>query len=140
MIQLYCGRKGSGKTKSLIKLANEKVIKRKGNLVYFDDDDKMSYELDRNIRFISTDEFGLNNYDEFYGFLCGAISEDYDIEEMFIDGLLKITSSTIDECEELLKRIKWISDKFEITMHINISIRIDEIPEYLNSYSVEIKK
>ena len=140
MIQLYCGRKGSGKTKSLIKLANEKVIKRKGNLVYFDDDDKMSYELDRNIRFISTDEFGLNNYDEFYGFLCGAISEDYDIEEMFIDGLLKITSSTINECEELLKRIKWLSDKFEITMHINISIRIDEIPEYLNSYSVEYKK
>ncbi|WBW98765.1 hypothetical protein [Oceanirhabdus sp. W0125-5] len=140
MIQLYCGRIGSGKTKSLIKLANEKVSKRKGNLVYIDDDDKMSYELDRNIRFISTDEFGLKNYDEFYGFLSGAISEDYDIEEMFIDGLLKITSSSIHECEELLKRIQWLSDKFEINMHINISIRIDEIPEYLNSYNVEFMK
>ncbi len=140
MIQLYCGRKGSGKTKSLIKLANEKVSNRKGNLVYIDDDDKMSYELDRNIRFISTNEFELKNYDEFYGFLCGAISEDYDIEEMFIDGLLKITSSTINECEELLKRIQWLSDKFELNIHINISIRIDEIPEYLNAYSVEFNK
>ena len=40
MIQVFCNRRGSGKTKKLIELANSHLNDGKGDLVYIDDDSK----------------------------------------------------------------------------------------------------
>ena len=85
MIQVFYNNRGSGKTKDLINLANDRVACCKGNLVYIDDDDRPLLELNRNIRFISTKDFQLTDYNSFYGFLCGILSEDYDVDTIFID-------------------------------------------------------
>ena len=68
MIHVFCGRKGSGKTKALIKLANEKVDEVKGNIVYIDDDTKAVLQLSSKMRFVATNEFNLKSNNDFYGF------------------------------------------------------------------------
>ena len=93
MIQVFFNNRGSGKTKALINLANEKAYCCKGNVVYIDDDERPLLELDRKIRVISTKNFKLSDYNSFYGFLCGILSEDYDIDTIFIDGLSNINNS-----------------------------------------------
>ena len=40
MIQVFCARRGSGKTKRLIELANHQQAIAKGDSVYIDDDSK----------------------------------------------------------------------------------------------------
>ena len=70
MIQVFCNKRGSGKTKELINLANNNVLTGKGNSVYIDDDNRPMLQLDKKIRFISTELFGLNDYEGLYGFLC----------------------------------------------------------------------
>lgn len=69
MIHVFCGQRGSGKTKKLIDLANDNVQFARGESVYIDDDNRAMLVLNRNIRFISTDDFKLKDYESFYGFL-----------------------------------------------------------------------
>lgn len=134
MIQLYCGRKGSGKTKALINLANEKVQSCEGTMVYIDDDKKMFLELDRKLRFISTDEYNLEDYSEFYGLLCGIVCQDYDIEAIFVDGLLNIVGKNIIEAERLIDKLEKLFEKSKVELHINASIKGEEVPEFLKKY------
>jgi DNA polymerase III delta prime subunit len=41
MIHVFCNKRGSGKTKALINLANEKVLESKGHVVYINDDKRL---------------------------------------------------------------------------------------------------
>ena len=82
MIQVFCARRGSGKTKRLIELANHQQLEAKGDSVYIDDDSRPMLQLNRSIRFIDTMEYGVRDCSDFYGMLCGIISSNYDIENM----------------------------------------------------------
>ena len=79
MIQVFCARRGSGKTKRLIELANHQQLEAKGDSVYIDDDSRPMLQLNRSIRFIDTMEYGVRDCSDFYGMLCGIISSNYDI-------------------------------------------------------------
>ena len=74
MIQVFCARRGSGKTKRLIELANNQMVDAKGDSVYIDDDSRPMLQLSRGIRFIDTNEYYVKDCQSFYGMLCGIIS------------------------------------------------------------------
>ncbi|WP_139905072.1 hypothetical protein [Clostridium thermarum] len=135
MIQVFCGKRGSGKTKNLIAMANECVGSTKGNIVYIDDDKRPMLELDRRIRFISTDDFSLKDYNSFYGFLCGMLSEDYDIETIFIDGLFNIVSGNVSDAAHLFLQLEALSTKFGLQIYININHESEELPEFIKKYA-----
>lgn len=135
MIQVFCNRRGSGKTKRLIELANSHLDKVKGDSVYIDDDSRYMRQLDRKIRFISTEDFGVTDCNSFYGMLCGIIAENYDIENIYIDGLLSIVSCSIEETSYLFNRLKSLSTKFGIDIFININYECEnDIPEFIRGY------
>lgn len=134
MICVFCGEKGSGKTKELIRLANEKALTSKGNLVYIDDDSRPSCELKSSIRFISTDDFILKEYKSFYGFLCGILSEDYDIETVFIDGLGNIVKEGLKDAAHLFYHLEDISERYEVDFYININEVEKNVPEFVKKY------
>ena len=89
MIQLIAGLQGAGKTKSLIDMANALVKTNDGHIVYVDADQSQIFRLDYAIRLVQTAEYPLETSSEFFGFVCGILSQDYDINTVFIDGLLK---------------------------------------------------
>jgi len=136
MISLLIGSKGTGKTKKIIGLANEEVEKSKGNIIFVDDDKRHMYDLKHDLRFISMDEYPVNNMDEFFGFLCGIISNDYDINKIYIDGLLKVMDTSLNELPKLIGKLENMSNKYEIDFFMTISCTQDQLHEDLHKYLV----
>ncbi|MFD3155808.1 hypothetical protein ACFIJ5_02925 [Haloimpatiens sp. FM7330] len=134
MIYVFCGEKGSGKTKDLIRLANEKAVNNKGNLVYIDDDSRVCLQLRNKIRFISTCEFEIQNYNSFYGFLCGVLSEDYDIDTVFIDGLVNIAKESLQNAAHLFYNLEKLSKKYDVDFYVNVSTNKRNVPEFVKKY------
>lgn len=135
MIQVFCSKRGSGKTKQLIDLANNGVRTSKGSSVYIDDDQKPILQLRREIRFVSTNEYNVDTPETFYGMLCGLLSSDYDLENMYIDGLSNIVKATVDEMNWLFMMIKSMSEENDINIYINENCDdINEVPHFIKEY------
>ena len=90
MVKFILGAKGTGKTKWLIDNANKDMKEGNGNIIFIDVDDNHIFSLDYNVRLINAMEFNILDIESFYGFLCGIISMDYDIEKIYVDGIYKI--------------------------------------------------
>ena len=84
MIEIISGEKGKGKTKELLNKVNTSITSATGNIVYLDKSQKHMYELNNKIRLINVNDFLIDNCDEFLGFICGVISQDHDLEEMYL--------------------------------------------------------
>ncbi len=129
MIQIISGVKGKGKTKYLIQKANENVKEATGNVVYLDKNIKHMFELSNRIRLINTSDYPLDTYDAFLGFVCGLISQDHDLEAMYLDSFLTISSVTDDYVGYVLSKLNDISSKFNVDFVISISMDADTLPE-----------
>ena len=92
MMKLIIGNEGTGKTMKLLDLANNAVTQAKGNLVYLDKNGRHMFEINNKIRLIDVSEFSFSDADEFFGFVCGILSQDRDIEAMFFDSFLKLAN------------------------------------------------
>jgi len=103
MVKFIAGQKGEGKTKRLIEMANETLKVTEGHVVFLEVDKKHIHDLHYDIRFVETGEFPIAKYGEFVGFICGILSQNTDIREIFVDGLTKIVDSL--ESEDLVKLI-----------------------------------
>lgn len=55
MVQVIYGKKGSGKTKRLIAMANEDAVNAKGNVVFVDNDKDYMIVIKRPVRFVLCD-------------------------------------------------------------------------------------
>lgn len=134
MIQVFCNKRGSGKTKRLIDLANKQIDTVKGASVYIDDNLKHIKQIDRRIRFISTKDFNIGGHQNFYGLLCGILSENYDIENIYIDNVLDEEAIESTEFEKSFRKISELSNKFELKIYININYEKEEIPLFIKEY------
>ncbi|MCT4543902.1 MAG: twitching motility protein PilT [Vallitalea sp.] len=138
MIRLVAGDTGEGKTKDLIKMANEAIKNVKGHIVYLDGDSSHIYDLDHNIRYINVSEFPINDYKEFFGFMCGILSEDSDIEQIYVDGLLRMAHLPIDNSntKELIDKLKTVSDDYRVRFIISVNCDTTGLPVALKEYLV----
>ncbi len=135
MVKLLIGEAGSGKTKTMIQMANESVELVKGELVYIESSSKHIHQLHRDIRFISTRDFNLDTFSSIYGFICGLVSENYDIEKIYIDGLDKIINPLSLDLVPFIDEIEKLSVKYEFEIVISASINDSEILEGVSKFS-----
>ena len=133
MIQIIAGKKGKGKTKHLLDKVNAEVKEVHGNIVYLDKSSKHMYELNNKVRLIDTSEFGLSNSDEFIGFICGIISQDHDLEQMYLDSFLKIAKLEDADITETIDKLDELGEKYNITFVLSISLDADDLPENAKS-------
>lgn len=122
MIQLIVGEKGKGKTKILLDKVNTEVKEAHGSIVYLDKSGKHMYELNNKVRLIDVSAFGLKTSDEFIGFVYGILSQDHDLEQMYLDSFLKIASTDEEGVNALLEKIAKIGEEFHVTFVISISV------------------
>ncbi|RRD94014.1 twitching motility protein PilT [Clostridiales bacterium COT073_COT-073] len=135
MIRVVTGAAGEGKSKSLIAMANENLKTTKGHIVFIDRDGSHMYTLKHQVRYINTSDYPLDNHSEFFGFLCGILSRDSDICDIYVDGLFKLAHlSQIDNPEKLVQKLKFISEKFGINITIGIGCTPDKLPEALKEF------
>lgn len=134
MIQLIVGEKGKGKTKHLLDKVNGAVNTVSGNIVYLDKNSKHMYELKNSIRLINTGEYPITTTDEFVGFVCGIVSQDHDLEEVYLDSFLNVAFVTdTAEIGNVLTKLDKISEQFKVTFVISMSVDGSAVPENFKS-------
>ena len=130
MIEIIAGEKGKGKTKELLAKVNHSVPAASGNIVYLDKSQKHMYELNNKVRLINVMDYPIDNCDEFLGFLCGIVSQDHDLEEMYLDSFLTIAfAETDDEIQHAIEKLDIISEKYNVKFILSVSRDESRLPE-----------
>ena len=133
MIQIIAGKKGKGKTKHLIDKANTDVKQAKGNIVYLDKSDKHMYELSNKIRLINVPQYNVDTTDGFLGFISGIISQDHDLDTMFLDSFIKLANLEGQDISDTIDKLDAIGSKFHVTFVLSISMDEEFLPDNAKS-------
>ncbi|MDO5362722.1 MAG: twitching motility protein PilT [Eubacteriales bacterium] len=132
MVELIVGKKGKGKTKVLLDRVNGAIKDANGNIVYLDKSTKHMYELNNKVRLIDISGFPLQNADEFVGFICGVLSQDHDLEQIYLDSFLKIAKLENEDVTATIEQLEAIGTQFGVTFVISMSLDKEEIPAELH--------
>lgn len=133
MVQLIVGKKGKGKTKYLLDKVNSEVKTVSGNIVYLDKSTKHMFELNNKVRLIDVSDYAFENSAEFIGFVCGIISQDHDLEQMYFDSFLKISKLEDASITDVVNRLEALGQKFDVNFILSVSCDEDELDESLKS-------
>lgn len=131
MVQLIIGEEGKGKTKHLLEKVNTEIKDATGNIVYLDRSTQHMFELNNKVRLIDVNDYDFEDKSEFIGFVYGIISQDHDIQQMYIDGLMKVAKVDKSLFEEIVKKLEKISEKFGLDIILSASIDESEVSDDL---------
>ncbi len=134
MIKLIVGAKGSGKTKLMIDMITEATMSVSGCIVCIEKGMKSTYNVKNSVRIIDVDDYAVRGYNMFYGFFMGVLAGNYDIQEVYVDGILKICENDLPGFAALLDQIEDICKenlKVVFTVPTDVENLTDEIKKYL---------
>lgn len=129
MLQIIAGGKGMGKTVIMLEKANAAIAQTEGTIVYIDKNSKHMHELSNKIRLIDASEYPIRSYNAFVGFVCGIISQDYDLKELYLDSFLKIAHLEGQDITAAISELNGIANKYNLDIVISVSMSEDELPE-----------
>ena len=132
MIKLFIGSKGSGKTKTLIELANNATAASNGSVVCIEKGDKLTHDITYKARLIDSDEYGIYIADTLYGFIAGVLASNSDITDIFVDSALKIIGNDVAGFEAMLKKLEVITKDVNLVM--TASIAVEDCPDAVKAY------
>lgn len=137
MVKVILGNKGSGNTKELMKAVNDAAAEAKGSLVCIEKGNDLTYDVKHSVRLISATEYGIDSYKFLAGFLSGLHGGNFDICDIFIDGLCKVTGSASDSLEEAAAFLAWCEEfgkahgvNFTIAMAVDPATAPENIKKY----------
>lgn len=136
MIQLIVGEEGKGKTKHLLDKVNNEIKEATGNIVFLDRSSKHMFELNNKVRLINVSEYDFADVSEFIGFIYGITSQDHDMQQMYIDGIMKLAKLDKDSLEVVVKRLDKISEKFGFDIIISASIDESKLSDDLKKFVI----
>ena len=128
MITPLTGKKGSGKTKKLIELANAALETSKGCVVVIEKGLKLTYDISHAARLVDADAYKIQSADMLFGFVSGICAGNYDVTDILIDSTLKITGTGAEVVEELVEKLKKLGEEANTNFVLSISAAEDEIP------------
>ena len=138
MVTLIIGKKGSGKTKKLIGLANEAVAKSQGNVVVIEKGAKLTYDVTHKARLIDTDVYGISGYNMLLGFISGICAGNYDVTDILVDSTFKICPDALEGLEAFTKKLQELSETSSTNIVLLISASEDDIPESINAVCQQV--
>ena len=133
MVQLIVGKKGKGKTKCLLDKVNSEVKNILGNVVYLDKSTQHMFELNNTVRLICVPDYGVDNADQFLGFVSGILSQDHDLQQMYFDSFLDIAHLRDADITPALKKLDTLSQQFKIDFVLSVSMDEADLPESAKS-------
>ena len=133
MIELITGRKGTGKTKNLIDKINTAVAETNGCLGCVERGETLRRSISYKVRWVGVEQFDITGYDTFYGFIAGMLAGNYDIKEIFVDGILRIGGRDLDELGAMLAKLDTLTGKDTIVT-FTVSADNSELPESVTKY------
>lgn len=134
MINVIYGEKGTGKTKKIVDMANDAVINAKGIVVYLDQTNHRMHDLDRNIRLVEARHYGITSQCELIAFIKGMIATNYDIEQVYIDGVSKLLGCNIEELADFYAGLEQLSAEYNIDFTVTASCAKENLPAFVAKY------
>jgi len=134
MIKLITGKKGTGKTKILIDMINDAIKASKGDLVCIEKGANVRRSISFKVRWCDVDEFAIEGFDAFYGYVAGMIAGNYDIQSIYVDGIFKIGGRDYDAFGKLLEKLDTLTNKNDITVVFTVSADESELPESVTQF------
>lgn len=134
MVTLILGKKGSGKTKKLMDLCNTAIAQTKGNVVFIEKDNTLTYDVSHQVRLVSAADYAVCGFDALYGFIAGMCAGNYDITDIFVDSTLKIGGADMAALENFVEKIS----KLDVKMVLSVSADKAEIPAHIAEIAEEI--
>lgn len=136
MVKVIVGLKGAGKTKTLIDLVNKSVEEERGDVVCIEKDAALTYDIPHSVRLIKVSDYAFGGYEFLKGFISGLHAGNYDITQIFIDGLFKIAKNdSVHDAEAFLDWCEAFSEKecvkFTATISVDESVLTEGIKKYL---------
>lgn len=132
MIKLITGKRGSGKTKVLVDLIKEAAQKTRGNVVCIEKAMQLTYDIPYKVRLVDVDSYSIDSYDKLYGFISGMIAGNYDISEIFVDGILKIGGRDYEALGRFFESVEKITSEIEVVF--TVSEDVENLPECVKKY------
>lgn len=133
-MQLIVGVKGTGKTKALIEKVNEASRESKGVVICIEYNRNLTFDIQYHARLVDAKEYGVNDADKLYGFVCGMLAGNYDITDLFIDSALKICGDDIESFEDFVEKTAEITGKHNINCLITASVEESRLSENMRKY------
>ena len=134
MLKLIVGLKGSGKTKTLIELANKAVEVSPGHVVCIEKSNKLIFDLSHRVRLVDAEAYAVENAEQLYGMVCGVLATNYDVKDLFIDSSLKICGNDLAAFVEFIGKLDALCKKYEINCVTTSSIAQADLPKVLEQY------
>lgn len=122
MLNVIIGEKGTGKTAKLLEAVRAAQQAATGSVVFINKGQRHVLDLSHDVRLVDTDDYKVSTYDEFYGFVCGILSQNYDIAHIFIDSITKIVDDTAENFEKFLDRINKVAEECNAEIQIILSM------------------
>ena len=94
---------------------------------------KLTTEINHKARPLDVDEYDINGAQMLYGFVAGVLAGNYDITELFIDGILKVVDHDLNEAAKVLAEIDKITGS-NVEVVVTVSASVDELPEGIKKY------
>ncbi|MEG2174426.1 MAG: hypothetical protein RR135_02940 [Oscillospiraceae bacterium] len=136
MIKLIVGHKGSGKTKTMISMANEAIKVTKGNVVCVEKGIQLTYDLNYQVRLVDVEQYSIVGVDAYCGFLCGLMAGNYDITDIFCDATLRICGQDFEALAGMIDKLSKVTAADGPTITLTLSCAPSDLPERLRSLIV----
>ena len=91
------------------------------------------YELNNKIRLINVVDYGIESSDGFLGFISGIISQDHDLDNMFLDSFLKLAHLEGKDITDTIDKLEKISETFHIVFVLSVSMDEKFLPDNAKS-------
>jgi len=134
MIKLIVGKKGTGKTKILINMVEEALKATNGNVVCVEKVPKLTYDIPSSVRLMETSKDNIEGYDEFYGYITGILSGNFDITDLFIDSTLRIGGRDYAELGNFLEKLNGTIADRDVNVVFTVSADKEELPESVTKF------
>ncbi|NLW78784.1 MAG: ATP-binding protein [Ruminococcaceae bacterium] len=134
MIKLIVGSRGSGKTKQLVDMINKAVETSSGNIVCIEKGMQLTYDLDHRCRLVDMDEYNIKGCERFYGFVAGLLAGNYDIQGLYIDGILKVLDGKLENLGILLEHLDKLAGE-QVDFVVTVSADAGALPESVKKYA-----
>lgn len=134
MIKLIIGKKGSGKTKTLIDLVNTALSESDGAVVCIEKGDKLKFDVKYQARLIDTEEYHIDDAQALFGFVAGILASNHDVTDIFVDSALKICNNDPAAFDRFLDELGELVSTHDVKCVITSSIGMDEASETVRKY------
>lgn len=134
MLKLIVGLKGSGKTKTIVEMANAKLAETNGAVVFIEKGTKLIHEVKHQAKLLDTDEYLINDAAKLYGFVAGNYGSNFDVSDIFIDSALKICGNDMAEFSAFLDNVVAFTATHPVNFVITSSLAVEDLPEKFKQY------